>query len=173
MTWLFNFLFGFDVAEWLHIWSSYLLAAGLMFGGFWLAYGVSSASAWLAPLLRPLHAIGVALMIFGAAYGYGTYRESVGAADCMAEWKAKNYEAQLAALKRDADAKALAAEIAANQAKQLASQNDDANGKIADYIATVAMLSASQAACRSATADDVRRLCAITGNAAPGCQRAR
>jgi hypothetical protein len=152
-----------------YIVSGVMVAAGIYLGAvFNLA--ATNPFAWL---LRPLRYVGYALVIAGVAYGYGTYRESVGGASVMAEWKAKNYEQQIANLKRDLGAAKLAAAFKAQEAKQLSEQKQEADGKIADYERSVQELSSAVAVCRRAAGDDDRRMCDILGNAAPGCRNSR
>lgn len=145
---------------WLGIGIDYLIAAALIAAGVYLVFFVGGLFA------KPLRFVGALLIGTGLIIASYSYGKSVGAQKCEAEWKQKNYEAQIAELKREAAIKELAANLAKRQADQLASQNDDANSKINDYQSDVERLSSALASCRRATADDDRRMRDITGTKA-------
>lgn len=157
----------FSTLTWLGIGVDYLLAAALIAGGGYVAFVLGASP--INPLGRLLHYVGLVLIAAGILVGAVTYGKATGAADCEAAWKAKNYEAQIAVLKRDAAAKTLAAETAARQAEALSAQNLTLQGKVDDY----ADAAKSFSACRRATGDDDRRVCDILGAAAPGCANSR
>lgn len=159
------------IALWLGIGLGYLMAAVMAAGGGYLAFvlGINPIN----PLSKLFHYLGLCLIGGAIALACVTYGKSIGAADCEAQWKAKNYEATVANLKRDLKAKQIAADAKAQEAQQLAEQKKDADAKINAWQAYASKLSASVAACRRATADDDRRLCDVIGNAARGCRAPR
>lgn len=159
---------------WLTIYSDYLIALVLFAVGVYLAFGLGQpANPIMSRLLKPLRWLGFGLMIIGTALAAVTYGRSLGAAECEAAWKQKNYEARIARLEQERDAKNVAADVAASSRKQLATEKEKADGQVAGYEADVARLAAEVAACRRATAADDRRMCQILGTAAPGCSNSR
>lgn len=157
-----------SIWQWIGIGAGYALAVALVVVGGYLAIYLGANP--LNPFSKLFRYVGFLLIAAGivtASYNYG---KSVGAADCEAAWKAKDYDAAIARLKQEADAKALAAETAAKQAQDLAAQNDDQQKQIAQYQMAV---SAAAVGCRISTSDDDRRMCELTGDAAPGCQPAK
>jgi len=169
MSWVLSYA----VAEWLGIGADYIFAGLAIAAGVYLSafFDLPPANpvAWL---LRPLRYGGYALVIGGVAFGYGTYRESIGASRCEAAWKQKNYELQIANLTRDLNAQKAAAKEKADEATALAKQKKESDERIADYESSVQALSATVAACRRASPDDDRRLCNIIGDSAAGCRAA-
>lgn len=160
--------------SWLAIYADYLWALALIAAGVYLAFGVAppTGSLW-SKLLKPLRWLGYGLMIIGIALAAITYGRSLGAAECEAAWKEKNYEARIARLEQERDAKNVAADAATTSLKQLATEKEEADGKVAEYQADVSRLAAEVAACRRATAADDRRMCQILGPATPGCRDPR
>lgn len=160
--------------EWLAIYADYLWALALIAAGIYLAFGLAppTGSLW-SKLLKPLRWIGYGLMIIGIALAAVTYGRSLGAAECEAAWKEKNYEARIARLEQERDAKNVAADATATSLKQLATEKEEADGKVAEYQTDIARLSNEVAACRRATADDDRRMCQILGASAAGCRNSR
>lgn len=153
------------VALYVGVTVSYIIAAAMIGLGVYLAMFLGAN-----PFAGPLRFVGLCLIAAGmmiAAYNLG---KANGAAACEAAWKAKNYEAQIARLRQERDAKDIAAATAAQQAEQLASENNESQRKIADYKETTDNLSGALAACRRASDDDDKRLCAITGQSAAGCK---
>lgn len=170
---MLSWLTSFSVSHALGIGVDYLIAAAMVAAGIYLAAFFNLAAANpLAWLLRPLRYVGYALVVAGVAFGYGTYRESIGAAKCAAAWKEKNLELQIANLSRDLTAAKTAAEFRKAEAERYAAQKRDDDEKINAYASYTEGLSASLISCRRASADDNRRLCAIVGNAAAGCKSA-
>lgn len=161
----------FWLLEWLGITLDYAIAGVLIIGGFYVAEFVAANP--LNPLSRLFHYLGLVAVCAGVVIAAAAYGQSRGAADCAAAWKAKNYEATIANLKRDLNAKSVAADAKAKEAEQLAAQKKDADDKINEWQDYASKLSTTVAACRRATADDDRRVCDILGNAARGCQPAR
>ena len=160
--------------HWLAIYADYLWALALIAAGVYLAFGIAPPTGTLlSKLLKPLRWVGYGLMIIGIALAAVTFGRSLGAADCEAAWTQKNYEARIARLQQERDAKNVAADAAATSLKQLANEKEKADGKVAEYQADVSRLSAEVAACRRATASDDRRMCDILGPAAPGCHNSR
>lgn len=158
----------------LQIASDYLLAVAMIGGGIYLVFGLGQpTNPLLSRLLKPLRWLGYGLMLAGAALAIFTFGKSSGAAECEAAWKEKNYEAQIARLVQEKNAKATAAAAAETSLKEIASQKETADGKVAEYQADVARLAGAVAACRRATDDDDRRMCAILGPAAAGCGNPR
>lgn len=156
---------------WLGIGVEYIIAAVMIAGGAYLAILFDlAATNPLYWLLRPLRWIGIALVLGGVVLGSFTYGKTVGtisgARACQEEWKRKNYEAQIARLKQEADANKAAAEKAAQEAQQLASEKDAQDKQLSDYQEIAAKLPA----CRHATLDDDLRMCGITGNSPVGCK---
>lgn len=166
-----SWLPGFGVAEWIKLHLYYLEAAAAVGAGFYLyALFDLAASNPLAWLLRPIRYFGLGLIVGGVAFGYGTFREGKGAADCLAAWQAKNLQAKLAALARDRDGWKMIAEFRASEIALLSTMKDRADDKIAEHARAVAKLSAQARACRRATGDDDRRLCDLVGHRAAGCR---
>jgi len=149
----------------------YIISAVMVVGGLYLGaiftLPPTNPVSWI---LRPLRYVGYALVVCGAAYGYGTFRESTGAARCQAAWKQKNYELRLLNMQRDLAAQKAAAAEKAAEAEELAKQKQEADDRIQSYATYAAGLSDSLSSCRRATPDDDRRLCDIIGNGAPGCR---
>lgn len=162
---MFNILDLFST--WLSIGVGYFVAVVLIVGGGYLAMFLGANP--LNPFAKPLRYIGLLMIAAGLILAAFNYGKATGAADCQAAWKQKNYEAQIARLKQEAEAKKIAAESSAQQAQQLASQKDDLEKQVAEYQVSVRDL----AACRRATVDDDRRLCDIVGRSAAGCKPAR
>lgn len=159
---------------WFGIAADYFLALVLVAAGVYLAFGLGQpANPILSRLLKPLRWLGYGLMIAGVALAIFTFGKSTGASECEAAWKEKNYEARIARLEQERDAKKTAAEQTAASLKQLATEKEEADGKVAEYQADVARLSSEVAAGRRATADDDHRMCQILGPAAPGCRNPR
>jgi hypothetical protein len=160
-----------DIWTWIGIGAEYVVASAMIAGGVYLsAFFNLAATNPLFWLLRPLRYVGYALIGVGIALAAVTYGKTLGAASCEAAWKRKNLEAEIGRLKQEAKAKEDAAALAASQAKELARQKQDADEQIAEYQTSTGRLETALAACRRATADDDRRLCAITGSSAAGCQ---
>lgn len=171
---MFAWLTSFHVSESLGIGVDYLIAAGMVAAGIYLAAMFNlAATNPLSWLLTPLRYVGYALVVAGVAFGYGSFRESVGAAKCESAWKEKNLEQQVATLQRDLAAANLAAGLKAAEADSLAKQKQDSDDQITQWQDYTNSLSSSLSACRRATADDDRRLCAIIGNRAAGCKPAK
>ena len=152
----------------------YIISACLIFGGLYLAAIFNlAATNPLAWILRPLRFAGYAMvaagLILGAFTAGNNYGTVNGGALVEAQWQQKNYEAQIAKLQQESQAKTAAVLSYANQSKQLASQNDDLQNQIADYQTA----EANSAVCRRATSDDDARLCKLTGNGASGCQHSK
>ena len=102
------------ISFWLGVYLGYLIAAGFILGGLFV--GVFLAGDF--PLLaKPLRFVGVILMAIGSLVGGVNYGKSIGAADCEARWKAANYQAQIDELKREAQIKSQAADMAQNNHK--------------------------------------------------------
>lgn len=159
------------ISTYLGIAADYLIALVLIAGGVYLAaFFDLAATNPLAWLIRPLRFIGYGLVGVGLMLGSYTYGKQNGAAVVTAEWKAKNYETQIASLQRDLNAAHAAAESKAQEAQELEQQKRQSDDQLADYTKYAAGLSASLSACRGATGDDDKRVCDIIGNAAPGCQ---
>lgn len=169
--------------QWLVPTLDYLLAGLLVAGGVLLAFALPTFVAanpeiWLVkfvagPLVWLLKYVGYVLIVVGIGKAAIAYGETVGAANCAAAWRAKNYEATIANLKRDNDALQAAAKAKDDEARTLAKQKETTDAQISDYIQATSKLSASLAACRRASADDDRRLCDILGGAARGCRASR
>jgi hypothetical protein len=176
-------ILGWFVGEWLGIALDYVLAAGLVVAGAFLAFGLEAAVAALSlpaalkkigdALVSPLRFVGFALIAIGIAKGCVAYGKSVGAADCIAQSRLAALQEENASLKRDLAAKQAAEDERKNEVAALAQQKQESDGKVNDYAASIEKLSASLSACRRATRDDDRRLCDIIGDAAPGCKSAR
>ena len=156
---------------WLGVWMDYLIAAALIGGGGYLAFVLGANP--LNPLAKLFHLIGLCLMVVGLIVAAVAYGKSVGAADVTAEWKAKNYEAQIDRLKQENSAQQLAAATAAEQAQQLASQANVQQSQIDDYKAATDKLSIAIAMCRRASSDDDRRVCLITRSNSDSCKPAK
>ncbi|MCW5693311.1 MAG: hypothetical protein KIT48_13200 [Pseudolabrys sp.] len=150
--------------EWLSFARDYLIALALVAGGAYVGF-VLPANPWAAPFTRLLRFLGVVLIALGVGLAMFTLGRSTGAANCEAQWKTKNLEAEIARLKQEAAVKQLAADLAGRQAADLVEQNTDLQTKVNDYAETLR----NSAACRRATGDDDRRLCDITGRSAAGC----
>jgi hypothetical protein len=148
---------------WLNIAAAYIIAAAMIAGGGYL-YAVLGANP-LNPLGKLFRYAGRVLIVVGIILGAVNYGKSTGAADVEANWKAKNYEAQIVRLKQEMAGHKLAASVAESQADNLASENDAAQKQIAAYQAALG----PGAACRLPTADDDRRVCDIIGRSAAGC----
>jgi hypothetical protein len=162
-------MFVFDlIGFWLGVTASYVIAVALIGAGLYLAI-VLSENPVVALFRHAIRFAGVVLIALGCILGAYTFGKATGAEACEAAWKAKNYEAQIGRLKQEADAKKIAANVAEDQAQQLASANDDLQKKVGEY-QTAAV---GYAACRRATGDDDRRVCDITGRSAAGCHPAR
>lgn len=162
------------VIAWIGIAVEYLIAIALIVGGAYIAVFFDLAvTNPLAFLIRPLRVVGYALIACGLVLGGVTYGKGIGGAAVEAQWKAKNLEAQIARLKQERDAKQAAATYFQEKSDELAKQDNDNQIKIGDYRVAVAAYSTTLRACRLATDDDVRRLCDITRNAAPGCKSSR
>lgn len=162
----------FTLTEWIGIGAGYFVALALILGGIYVAF-VLVASPWAAPFARLLRFAGLSMVGVGLMLAAFNYGKATGAADCQAAWKAKNYEAKITRLKQEADAKKTAAEEAEKSLKEIASQKEEADGKVADYQVSTARLANALASCRRASVDDDRRLCDIIGRSAPGCKSAR
>ena len=158
------------ILHWLDLALVYAAAAALSGGGLYLAliFGRNPLNP-LTLFAKPLRWVGVGMVAFGCVLGAYNYGRSVGAAAVEARWKEKNYEAQIARLARDAAVQKLAADLAAQQSQQLTSLNNDLQDKLVAY----ENAPRGNADCRLPTADDDRRMCALVGAAAPGCQRAK
>ena len=156
---------------WLTVWMDYLIAAALIAGGGYLAFVLGANP--INPLAKLFHWIGLLLIAAGILIGAVAYGKSVGASDCEAAWKAKNYEAQIDRLKQENSAQKLAADTAAEQAQQLASQANVQQSQIDDYKASTDKLSSAIALCRRASSDDDQRVCLITGRNSAGCKPAK
>lgn len=146
---------------WFGIYTVYVFAAALIVGGVYLFLRFP------ASLLFRL--IGTALVIVGVIMGAVDYGKSLGAAECEQRWTEKKLDAQIDQLKQEAAAKAIAAETAAQQAKQIADANNENLGKLSDYREAIGKLASSLSDCRRASADDDRRMCNILGPTAKGC----
>jgi hypothetical protein len=176
MTALFNpihalltSVFGFSVAQWLSLWGGYLAAAGaVVVGGYLLLFAVDGTR-----LFRLRRYAGFVLVAAGVAGAALTFGRATGAADCMAAWRAKDYEARLAALAREVAAQKAAANSATQKLQELAGEHDGMQRQVDDYSEAAKKLAADLIECRRATDDDDRRMCDITGNAAPGCRHSR
>lgn len=142
----------------------YLSALAIVVAGIYLGF-VLPANPVAAPFTRLLRFLGTMLIAVGVGLSMYTLGRSNGAADCQAEWKAKNLEAQIARLKQEAAVKQLAADLAGRQAAELADANADLQTKVNDYAKSLR----NADACRRSTRDDDRRLCDITGHSAAGC----
>ena len=142
----------------------YVSALGLVVGGIYLGF-VLPANPIAVPFARLLRFVGVVMIAVGVGFGMYTLGRSNGAANCQAEWKNKNLEAEIARLKQEAAAKQLAADLAGRQAAVLADANADLQTKVNDYANSLR----NADACRRSTRDDDRRLCDITGQSAAGC----
>ena len=152
------------ILDWLSFARDYLAALGLVVAGIYVGF-VLPASAFAAPFARLLRFLGVVLIALGVGLGTYTLGRSNGAADCRAEWKSKNLEAEIARLKQEASVKQLAADLANRQAAELADANADLQTKVNDYANSLR----NADTCRRSTRDDDRRLCDITGQSATGC----
>lgn len=157
------------IGLWLGVTVSYIAAFALIAGGVYLALFVSLTN----PFAKPLRFIGLCLIAAGCVFGAYTFGKAAGASACEAAWKAKNYEAQIARLRQERDAKDAAASEARDSLSKIAEEKGKADAKVADYEAATRNLSEALAACRRASADDDRRVCDITGQSAAGCEPAR
>lgn len=148
----------------------YFIAAGLILGGLYLyfLFDVSPVGRFIW-ILRPMRWIGIALIIWGSMLGWGTYQRGIGLSSgnrvCQAEWKQKNYEAQLERLKQETEAKQIAIDTAQKETEKLEAENAQLQEMVADYMVATAKLPV----CRHATDDDNKRVCKLTGNSAGGC----
>jgi hypothetical protein len=158
-------MFSWHFLEWLSLLGWYVISIAELGGGGYLALFIAGVN----PFAKPLRYVGFVLIAAGLITGAFTFGRQIGGGIVEAAWQQKDYESQIAALKRDMDAKQVAADTAAAQAQQLASQNDDLQKQVSDYQDAAAHFDAR----RRATADDVRRLCNIVGNSAPGCQHSK
>ena len=156
------------ILTWLDVGFDYLVAAVLIVAGLYLAIVLCTSPA-LALFSRAIRFAGLALIGAGLIIGAIAYGEANGARKCEEAWKAKKYEAQIDRLKQERDAKNIAAAAAAQEAQQLASQNDDMQKQLVEFQDAARSLPT----CRRATVDDDRRLCAILGAAAAGCRPSR
>lgn len=154
---------------WLGIDLSYLISGLLIAGGIYVGFVLGTANI-LNPIGKLLRDIGIGMIVVGLLLAWGTYKESIGAADCEARWKAANYQAQIDRAKQETAAHELAAQVAAEHAHELELQNADQQNQLEDYRAQTEKL---QTACRLPTADDDRRMCQLTGNSAVGCKPAK
>jgi len=152
-----------------YVWAALMIAAGFYFAEFFDL----AASNPLAFLLRPLRYGGYALIIVGAAFGYGTWREAHAVSDCISAEK-------LAAVASQRDS--LAAEVngwkqtaALNQAAAEGARKDKerTDALLAQWKERLGKLSKEQRAARAATGDDDRRLCGIVEGRAAGCELRR
>jgi xanthine/uracil permease len=161
-------------SAWLGFAAEYAGAALLIAAGIYLAvfFTVTETSPW-ARFLRPLRVIGLVLIGIGIGLACITYGKTLGATECNAAWREKNYEARIDRLNQQIEAKTAAAAAAQGSLKAIASEKDKADADVADYQVAVARLESAVASCRRATADDDRRLCQILGPAAAGCRPAR
>jgi hypothetical protein len=145
--------------SWVGIGIEYLVAGLIFAGGAYLffLFNVDPASK-IVWVLRPLRLVGGALMLLAACLASVTYGKSVGAAGCEARWKKANYEARLAQLKQEADAKQIAIDTANQEIKRMEGENENLQGQLGDYSAAVSQLSDSMESCRRATDDDDWRM---------------
>jgi chromosome segregation ATPase len=150
---------------WFGLAADYVVAGLLIAGGLYLALTFASIG-----LVR---FAGLLLIGLGVAVGCIAYGKASGAAECNAAWREKNYEARIARLEQQLDAKTQAAAAAQDSLKVIASEKEKTDATVADYQVAVAQLEGAVAACRRATADDDRRMCQILGPAAAGCRPAR
>ena len=159
-------LSGFDAAvTWLGIAGGYALAAALVIGGVYLALFAAPG----VPFSRARQFVGCVLIAAGAVLAAYNLGRQTGAEACEAAWRTKNYEARIARLQQEAEAKNIAASTAAEKAQQLASEKDELQEQIVQY----QIAASSFAACRRATDDDDRRLCNIAGRSSPACSDPR
>lgn len=156
--------------QWLGIGTEYFIAAGLILGGLYLyfLFDVSPTNRFIW-ILRPMRWMGIALIVWGSMLGWGTYQRGIGLSSgnrvCQAEWKQKNYEAELARLKQETEAKQIAIDTAQKETEKLEAQNAQLQEMVADYMVAASKLPV----CRHATTDDDKRVCKLTGNSAGGC----
>lgn len=155
------------VLDWLGIVVAYVIAGALIAGGGYLALVLGANP--LNPFSKTFRYGGMILIALGLLVGAVNYGKSIGAAGCKAEWAEATHLAEVAKLKQEANAKSIASETSAEQSKELASDNDTQQESISDYRLSVSKLSAALATCRLPSGDDDRRVCELTGNAAPGC----
>jgi hypothetical protein len=133
---------------------AYVIAAVLVAGGGYVAFALGLNP--LNPLSKPLHYVGIILMVAGALLAWGTYEKSVGAADCEARWKAANYQAQIDKAQRELKIAQDSAAAAQVQADEMQQQTDAAEQRASDYEKTLA----NRPAC-NLTGDDLERLRSI------------
>jgi hypothetical protein len=153
------------IGFWLGVTASYVLAVAMIAGGLYVAIVLAENPA-VKLFKRSIRFAGMVLFALGCILGAFTFGSAHGAEKCEAAWKAKNYEAQIARLQQERDAKDVAAKVAEDSLKQIATQKEDADGKVAEYQVATAKLEVAVASCRRASDDDDRRMYDITGRPA-------
>ncbi len=160
------------IAEMFGLTVNYILALALIGGGGYLALfmgGSPFGKTWLG---KPFIYLGVGLIVLGSGVAIGTYSYwqglSKGDATCRSEWNAANYEAKIKNLETAAKVNEQAAKDYKGRADELEKQNATRQDQIEEYKTRMEKLNV---ACRRPTDDDRRRVCALTGNTAPGCRR--
>lgn len=170
--WILN-----PILTWLGISLEYIIAFVMVAGGAYLAtlfdLAVTNPLYWL---LRPLRWVGIGLIVGGIILGSVTYGKTIGilqgGAAVRHEWEQKNYEAQIAKLKQEAEIKQAAAENAEKALNEIMNQADALQKQVDDYAEDIKSLPKILSNCRLSTIDDDRRLCRITGDTAIGCKPA-
>jgi hypothetical protein len=148
------------VMGWFAALKDYIIAGGL------IAIGIYVALYWQHRFARI-----VGMMLLGAGIGWGcfAYGRTVGGAYCYRQWEAANVKAKHDAEARDAEMELLTRAMADKYEKDLASQAADLQEKVKQYEDATK----NAATCRRATADDIRRLCNITGSTAAECKNTK
>jgi hypothetical protein len=170
--WIFN-----SILTWLGISIEYIIAFAMIAGGAYLAALFDlAATNPLYWLLRPIRWVGIGLVVAGIIFGSVTYGKTVGmlqgGAAVRQEWEQKNYEAQIAKLKQEAEIRQAAAENAEKAMNEIMNQADALQKQVNDYGEDIKSLPKILANCRLSTIDDDRRLCKLTGDTAVGCKTA-
>lgn len=160
-------LLSFQITEWLGTAATYLIAGAIAAAGVYL-YGFASAERAI-PLIGPLRNVGLGMIVAAVVLACAAYFKHVGAAACEDAWRSKNLETQIADLKTENAAWQRAADVNAEQLRELARSREGADRELAAYRQQIKALAPDVARARLATPDDRRRLCAIVGNRAPGC----
>jgi len=162
------------VTAWAGIALDYDWAVLMIAAGFYLAEFFDLAAANpLAWLLRPLRYFGYALIMAGAAYGYGTWREAHAVSDCISAERLSAVQSERNSLQQQVDGWKKTAALNQAAAERASKDKERADGLLAKWKAQVGRLSQARRAARAATADDDRRLCELLQNRAPGCQLRR
>jgi hypothetical protein len=131
---------------------------------FLVALGVYVLLYWQSRFVR---IIGAMLLGSGIGWGCFAYGRSVGGEAIMNAWRAADKQARIEAAERDISMARLAKSLAEQYTVELSKENSELRKQVKDYEDAVK----NSPAGRRATADDIKRLCQLTGGKAPACRK--